>query len=59
MDKYSLTAFTLPKPDVRLVVHNQTVYKIKLRCRSSRLKDESIEERYISFIRPGKAGGGG
>jgi len=48
----SLTKLKLPEPDVRLVVSNGTVFKVKLRCRNAQFTGETVGDRYV--VLPGE-----
>ena len=42
-----LSDLKLPEPDVRLVVYNNTVVKVKLRCRNAQVAGESNQQRFV------------
>jgi len=44
MSSNILSDLKLPEPDVRLVVYNQTIVKVKLRCRNAQITGETSQE---------------
>ena len=42
-----LSDLKLPEPDVRLVVYNNTVVKVKLRCRNGQVSGETNQDRSV------------
>ena len=45
-----LSDLKLPEPDVRLVVYNNTVVKVKLRCRNAQVSGETNQDRLVVMI---------